>query len=1120
MPHLAEPIPGYTITERIGAGGYGEVWRAEAPGGLSKAIKFVFGCLEGERAGRELKALQRIREVRHPFLLSLERIEVVDGQLVILTELADGSVKDRFQACRELQKPGIPREELLVYLHDAAEALDYMSEQHGLQHLDVKPENLLIVGGRVKVADFGLVKEIRDQTVSLLGGLTPVYAAPESFGGHPSRHSDQYSLAIVYQEMLTGSLPFPGKTAAQLMAQHLYNRPRFATLPAADQPALARALSKEPDERFPNCRSLIESLLAAGRVPEHSGGLPSPGPASVSSPSIPTPTELPTRGTDTDEPAACPASWGGEHPPTLATLCGLDDPVEAHRPTATEVPLPQPAVVDLPPLPFTPGAVLRPTLFLGIGGTGGRVLHHLHHRLIARTGNPATAPAIQFLLLDTDTASLARSVRDEALGGLDARQTLPMPLRPPQEYREQSERLLRWLSRRWLYNIPRTLQTEGIRPLGRLAFVDHAAAAMRQIRTSLETIVRPEALSATAAAFGIEETSAEPRVVVVASISGGAGSGMALDVGYAVRKILTDLGLSPAGLLGLLTHSTLHNPSAKDLALANALACLAELEHYGKGHYPGDPSCGLPICSAPPFQSTYIVHLGDGLDERQYAAAVDSFASYLDWSAFGEAGPWFDACREPRRDAVRTFAFATPCRLDGDAAAAAAERLSANVIRRWCGDEPPGRTASPKTARAGSAPADPTGESPLTLDLDQLVRQAAGIIESVLGGDPESCLRAKIDRLENQDPATPERILGAINAAIGDRGEPPEAGGLQSALAREVQHLVHGQGADLCRWITDLTDSSPVRLEGARLAAQWTAERLRGLETEADARWRQTAVRLSQMEKNLLEGDSPRGRGGWLGIGRVKRRVLDVPWTEYFRLRLDQAAIRSAMGLVRTLRSQVVAAGDRLNELRRRLQRWREQFDDAADALEARRDLDQRAARQAESWRALAERLNEIAARLDQDLQESWFAQHGGLPDLLAENPDRDKQLLAALRAKARKAVAEAFSSLQAGQHNAGDAEIESLVAAAAPQLSECGGGRRYLLVRPDERDAAWADAIGCRLPAPPQIVPGGSEPVLCCEMENLRPRRVIEALAGDRRDCLAIAARLRTRTDVVLSSE
>src|SRR4029077_13328759 len=143
----AEPIPGYRIQERIGAGGYGEVYRAEAPGGIAQAIKVVVGLHDDERAQRELNSLNRIKEVRHPFLLSLERIELVDGHLVIVAELATGSLKDLFDEHREAGQAGIPRDELLTHMRDAADALDFICQKHSLQHLDVKPENLLLVGG-------------------------------------------------------------------------------------------------------------------------------------------------------------------------------------------------------------------------------------------------------------------------------------------------------------------------------------------------------------------------------------------------------------------------------------------------------------------------------------------------------------------------------------------------------------------------------------------------------------------------------------------------------------------------------------------------------------------------------------------------------------------------------------------------------------------------------------------------------------------------------------------------------------------------------------------------------------------------------------------------------------
>src|SRR5256714_7463329 len=193
----AEPIDGYRLIEPLGSGGFGEVWKCEAPGGLYKAIKFVYGSLnsqdfESVRAEQEWKALQRIREVRHPFVCSVERIDNVDGELVIVMELAERTLHDLFQECQSAGLIGVPRDDLLRYLRDAAEALDYMNEKHNLQHLDVKPRNLFLISDRVKVADFGLVKHLERQSASgILGGVTPLYAAPETFNGTISQHTDQ-----------------------------------------------------------------------------------------------------------------------------------------------------------------------------------------------------------------------------------------------------------------------------------------------------------------------------------------------------------------------------------------------------------------------------------------------------------------------------------------------------------------------------------------------------------------------------------------------------------------------------------------------------------------------------------------------------------------------------------------------------------------------------------------------------------------------------------------------------------------------------------------------------------------------------------------------------------------
>ncbi|MCZ2344160.1 MAG: protein kinase, partial [Bacteroidales bacterium] len=192
-----EVLPGYILSHPLGQGGFGEVWECEAPGGLRKAIKFVFDDAQGSAKpsnsfSQEYEAFQAIKQIRHPFLLTLERVELVDGHLFMVMELADQNLADRFDECRIRGLSGIPRDELLGYLGDVAEGLDVISTKHGLQHLDVKPANLFLLGGRAKVGDFGLVRSQRAAEAATNRGLTPRYVAPEILQGRVDPRSDQY----------------------------------------------------------------------------------------------------------------------------------------------------------------------------------------------------------------------------------------------------------------------------------------------------------------------------------------------------------------------------------------------------------------------------------------------------------------------------------------------------------------------------------------------------------------------------------------------------------------------------------------------------------------------------------------------------------------------------------------------------------------------------------------------------------------------------------------------------------------------------------------------------------------------------------------------------------------
>ena len=270
----AEPIPGYRLLGPLGSGGFGEVWKCEAPGGLHKAIKFVHGpdgtglcCEDVNGAEQELRALQHVKSIRHPFLLSMDRVEHVGGELVIVMELADKSLHDLLQECQAAGRPGVPRTDLLLFMREAAEVLDLMNLEYGLEHLDIKPCNLFLVRDHVKVADFGLVNslaELNGQNAAQfqLSAITPLYAAPESFQGKISLYSDQYSLAIVTCELLTGKLPFNGKNFRQLMLQHTQSEPDLAGLPEADRGAIARALAKDPRGRFPSSMDFVRALIS------------------------------------------------------------------------------------------------------------------------------------------------------------------------------------------------------------------------------------------------------------------------------------------------------------------------------------------------------------------------------------------------------------------------------------------------------------------------------------------------------------------------------------------------------------------------------------------------------------------------------------------------------------------------------------------------------------------------------------------------------------------------------------------------------------------------------------------------------------------------------------------
>lgn len=278
----SEPIAGYRMTKYLGRGGVGEVWQVEAPGKVAKAVKLIpLENTEALLSDRELQGLAKIRQIRHPYLLSIDRYEITKGYVIIVMELADKSLADRFEECTRSHGGGIPRDELLRYMHESAEVLDLLAVEHQLQHLDIKPENLFLMSGHIKVADFGLVHSSTSELNASALAFTPAYAPPELFNGRISPTADQYSLAVTYQELLTGRRPFEATSFRELVFAHDNLQPDFSAAPSDDRAVLLRATSKKEADRFPSCTAFIESLMRAGRHDEVRPSATRQQPASV-----------------------------------------------------------------------------------------------------------------------------------------------------------------------------------------------------------------------------------------------------------------------------------------------------------------------------------------------------------------------------------------------------------------------------------------------------------------------------------------------------------------------------------------------------------------------------------------------------------------------------------------------------------------------------------------------------------------------------------------------------------------------------------------------------------------------------------------------------------------------
>ena len=262
----------YKLERELGRGGMATVYLAEdVRHGRRVALKVLHpelsSALGPDRFLREIKLAARLN---HPHIVPLFDSGEAAGFLFYVMPVVEGeSLRDRL-----LRDGQIPMEEALQLVRGIASALDY-AHRNNIVHRDIKPENVMLQEGEAMVMDFGIAKAVSvaagdtlTQTGIMVG--TPAYVSPEQAAGDSvvDGRSDQYSLACVLYEMLSGRKPFVGATAQAVLSKRFTEpvpsiRSVFAAAPEEVENALGKALSKDASERFSTTMDFARALVAA-----------------------------------------------------------------------------------------------------------------------------------------------------------------------------------------------------------------------------------------------------------------------------------------------------------------------------------------------------------------------------------------------------------------------------------------------------------------------------------------------------------------------------------------------------------------------------------------------------------------------------------------------------------------------------------------------------------------------------------------------------------------------------------------------------------------------------------------------------------------------------------------
>ncbi len=274
--HTGQIVGDYRLLQRLGGGGFSNVYLAEhTRDGHQVAMKVLQTRLTNPDDWRTFLNEARTMHLHHPHIMPLLDFGLSQQEepFLVMEYAPKGTLRDRHPKGARVPLPTI-----LDYVTQIASALQYAHEQH-LIHRDVKPENMLLRSDdMLLLSDFGMAtvaysSNALDTDVGndMRVDGTVQYMAPEQLDGKPRPQSDQYALAVVIYEWLTGHCPFQG-TAVEVAMQHMVETPpplrgQVAGLPHEVEAVLFKALAKDPKERFASAQAMALALQQASTAP-------------------------------------------------------------------------------------------------------------------------------------------------------------------------------------------------------------------------------------------------------------------------------------------------------------------------------------------------------------------------------------------------------------------------------------------------------------------------------------------------------------------------------------------------------------------------------------------------------------------------------------------------------------------------------------------------------------------------------------------------------------------------------------------------------------------------------------------------------------------------------------